>query len=214
MLIYSTGETPSRWFFFVRHGEKDSKGNLTPHGRDQASALGVLLSQRNLGPFGWRIHSPIPRTRHTLLAISAVMGLDNVPIAECSALFDSRALHEQNLIDRRQELYGMLQESPLAAFRQSPSNRAAMDELGHHFRLTIQKNAMWDNSGNCLAVGHGVYLNQGILSTFGHQMPDDMIDELLKSDCLEVAEGYLIGVNKSWAPIHMERISWRNAALK
>jgi broad specificity phosphatase PhoE len=208
MLIYSTGETPIRFFFLGRHGDKDKDGNLTPLGHTQSNALGVVLSQKNLGPFGWRVHSPVPRCRDTLLGISAVLGLEGVPMAQCDALLDSELLHKAELREWRIDLYKKLGEVPLAKFRESDADRQAMDELGHFIRIALNTNAMWGNHGNFIGIGHGVYLNQGILSTFGHQMPEEGLQEILEGACLAVATGYLIGVDASWAPVHMERLSW------
>lgn len=213
MLIYTTtGETPLRYLFLGRHGDKDKDGNLTPLGHNQSNALGVVLSRKNLGPFGWRVHSPVPRCRNTLLAMSAVMGLEDVPMAECPALFDSELLHSPLLMKRRNQLYARLGEQPLNKFRKTQSGQKAMDELGHFIHIAL--NAMWDKAGNFIGIGHGVYQNQGILSTLGHLMPKEMRWELLHSECLAVATGYLIGVNVKWAPIHMERLSWEDANLK
>jgi broad specificity phosphatase PhoE len=218
MLIIDTvpGKTPVRHFVFARHGDKDKDGNLTPEGHDQARSVGVLLANLHLGAFGRAIHSPVDRTRDTAKGILEILDpKGHLPLVANSALFDSEHVHKPELVKARVALYKTLGESSLAEFRQTDEATAAMDELGTHIRTSIQHD-MWckDISGNFLVVGHGVYLNQGLVSLFGHKMTEKMFDEVLRGDCLSVASGYLIGVDEKLVPTDMHRFSWADANLK
>jgi broad specificity phosphatase PhoE len=181
----------SRFIDFIRHGAtvlpegetNDRERILSSIGVRQAQAFGQ--ARKAAGErYQHVIVSGIPRTIDTAQRIIMMQNGSQVYMVE--EMFDPETPDKYSLV--RQVLYEQLGAQPLIAYS-AKEHIDAMLDLGMNAR-TVLLTVFEKNPGNILVVGHGVYTNQIIFSTFNTVLSENMMDNLLDDPPLQPCAGY------------------------
>jgi broad specificity phosphatase PhoE len=182
----------SRFIDFIRHGDamlprgitEDRRHILSILGNRQAEAFGKAREQAG-ETYGLALCSDTLRTEGTLIAMKPFLGskIREVIVPE---LFDPEEPDKYSRI--RQAAYAKLGPQPLSSYATDKYFRA-MTFLGKDAReaLTPMLNGIREN---ILVLGHSLYTNQIILSTFNIMLSQGMRDRLLDDPPLEPCAGY------------------------